>query len=72
MPNLTNYVHYACGFVDFEGKNADDVPRLLADFVDFVESYNKISKYYLIAHTETDILHRLFILMNQIKQVSIN
>lgn len=61
MPNLNRYVTYACGFVDFEGKEEKDVPNLMEDFIRFCDSYNQITKYYLMAHTETDCLHIHFI-----------
>lgn len=61
MPNLNRFVHYACGFVDFEGKSADDIPQLMESFVKFCESYSKITNYYLIAHDETDCLHIHFV-----------
>lgn len=65
MPNLNRYVNYACGFIDFEGKKEDDVPFLLESCVRFCDSYNQITKYYLMAHTETDCLHIHFIFYSQ-------
>lgn len=65
MPNLSRYVHYACGFVDFEGKLEKDLPFLYESFIKFCDSYKKITKYYLIGHTETDCLHIHFVFYSQ-------
>ena len=61
MADLSRYVYYACGLVNYDTKSVDDLPSLYAHLVEFAESYNRISKYYFIAHTETDILHIHFI-----------
>ena len=61
MANLSSFVHYACGLINFDTKGADDLPLLLQEFVKFCESYNKISDYYLIGHDDTDVIHIHFI-----------
>lgn len=62
MADLSRFVHYACGFVDFENATKEDIPNLLGDFVNWCESYNKITKYYLVAHDDTNIIHIHFCL----------
>lgn len=61
MADLTRFVHYACGLINFDEKSIDDLPQLMESFVKFCDSYSKITKYYLIAHTETNVLHIHFI-----------
>lgn len=61
MPDLQKYVHYVCGFVDFDMKTKEDIPSLMESFVKFCDSYSKLTNYYLIAHDETDVLHIHFI-----------
>ena len=55
--DLNRFVHYACGFIDFQDSTKEQITELLGDFVNFCESYNKITNYYLLAHYDTDIIH---------------
>lgn len=60
--SLDSFVYYAYGFVNFDNKALSDVPDLLVHFVKFATEYNRVDKYYFIAHTETDVLHIHFVL----------
>ena len=72
MPNLDRFVYYACGVLNFKDTTST-ADSLLDLCVQFSESYNKISKYYFIAHTDTDILHIHFIfyLSSQVRLMTI-
>lgn len=70
MPNLNKYVHYACGVINFDIKTHDDLSGLMDLFVKFVDSYNNISDYFLIAHDETNVPHIHFIFYSH-KQVQV-
>lgn len=61
MADLDRFVYYACGSINYDIKCADDIPSLYQHIINAVEDYKRISKYYLIAHTETDTLHIHFI-----------
>lgn len=61
MADLNRFVYYACGSINYDTKSIDDIPSLIEHLVTAIDSYNRISKYYLIAHTETDLLHIHFI-----------
>lgn len=71
MANLSSYVHYACGVVNYDTKSIADKEELLKHFVSFVDSYLKITNYYLICHDETDVLHIHFIFYS-ISQVQLS
>ena len=61
MADLSRYVHYACGLVNFDIKTIDDKEELMNKFLLFCDSYNKIINYYLICHDETDVIHIHFV-----------
>lgn len=61
MANLNSFVHYACGVVNYDIKKKEDKEELLKSFIGFIESYQKITDYYIICHDETEIIHIHFI-----------
>ena len=57
MPNLDRFVYYASGVINYDSKNIDDSPRLIEHLISVFSSYNRVDKYYMILHNDTDILH---------------
>lgn len=80
MADLNRFVYYACGCINYDTKTINDVPSLMDNLCSISSHYNRISKYYYIAHTETDTLHihfiyylssqtRLLTLFNKLREV---
>lgn len=55
--SINDKVHYTCGSINFRDYTSNDKEMLLRKLIDFAESYDKITNYYFIAHTETDTFH---------------
>lgn len=72
MAQLDRFVYYACGSVNFDNITLHK-ETLLDLFVQFADSYSKISKYYFIAHDDTEVFHIHFIyyLSSQVRLMTI-